>query len=355
MPKSDTTVTAAHDNLWFDDVFNRRLEGRYIDTEIDDPLTGGKKSTLAIEIRVRSASAGNRDSNCTMIKPRNEDEMKQRFPAAWAHYEAAKSGKPIAREIKTEIPWGILGQAQMARLAQEGYDSLERVLAASNHELVAILGPRGPDLRDQIKVESEKKSKAVDFAAPSSTPIEIKGPIDAMTLMILRSRSIMILEELAGIRDENLWSLLGAKGEECREFARQELRNRQTPLVPAESLDPATIAELRARGIVSFEQLRQLNRAKAGRRMLDIRVAELVGIAERYLAQTPRIAPGPDTSVEALDFIPASKKAFLRELGFSTAKHFAQMSDAAISGLGKDAKAWRTKARDLLSYGKAPA
>lgn len=294
MPKPDSAAMALA-NVWFDDVTDRRLEGRYIDTGIDNPNPqsphGGTKTILAIEIRPRSSHAGGGDSNCIAIRPHNENEMQHRFPAAWTHYSAAKSGRPLVSEKKTEIPWGILSRAQTSRLALEGYDSLERLLAAPNHELIAVLGARGPDLRDQIKAEVARTADVSERPAPSSTPIEVKGPIDEMTLAILHSRTVVLYEELAALPDTAVWAFLGPKGEECREFARQELRDRLTPLVPTETLDAASINELRSIGVVSFEQLRQLNRAKVGTKMLDSHLAELVAIAEGYLKARTSGAP----------------------------------------------------------------
>jgi uncharacterized protein YjiS (DUF1127 family) len=63
--------------------------------------------------------------------------------------------------------------------------------------------------------------------------------------------------------------------------------------------------------------------------------------------------PAPDgMPIDKAEFIPASKREWLKMTGFSTVDQLADMTDHQIQDLGPGARAWKKKARELLGKGK---
>lgn len=219
---------------WYDDVADKRLQGRFLELEIEDPALSTSykkvmKTALVIEIRPRTNQVGAASSTTTRIKPHNRDEMIERFPEAWAAYEAEKAGTPLKAEKRTPLTTvqGVLGVAQITSLRMSGFDSIERFVAMSNSDAFEVLGTQGPVIRDKylpaLKKQKEKEDAWRTSPSPRSTPIAVEGPIDAWTLEILKSRCKVIYEEIAIWDDATAWAILQDKGIEVREFARRKL------------------------------------------------------------------------------------------------------------------------------------
>lgn len=222
--------------LWFDDVTQRHILGRFIDIEAIDAVATGSnydqpvmKQVLAIEIRPRSRQAGARDSTTYRIKPNNRDEMIARFPKAWEAYEAEKAGRRLEVEKATPLNSEILGTGVISTLTLNGFGSEERFLAMSDLDLTSVLGERGVKLRDTYRTQTVEVSKHERMSAPANTPIEIKGPIDELTFNILQARAVALYEEIAAWDETAAWAYLGAKGPVVRAFARAELNAKALP------------------------------------------------------------------------------------------------------------------------------
>lgn len=67
--------------------------------------------------------------------------------------------------------------------------------------------------------------------------------------------------------------------------------------------------------------------------------------AEEF-TQTPDGMP-----LDRADFIPASKREWLKSTGFNVVEQLAEMSDHQIQDLGPGARVWKKKAKELLAKG----
>ena len=218
---------------WFGDRTDRTIEGRFLDHEIPDPANStpykeAKKTVTIVETRNRAAVAGPQNSTGAVLKPHNREEMTvERFPDAWAHYEATKAGKTIEAEKSTALKRNdILGIAEIQKLCLNGFSSEERFAAMTDAEAIEILGQKGPVMRDKYPGEVARVRDALKFTipAPPSTPIKLEGPIDEFTIKLLECRGITTLEQVAGWKDDVAFTLLSGKGFEVRLFAKQKLQ-----------------------------------------------------------------------------------------------------------------------------------
>lgn len=217
---------------WFGDRTDRTIEGRFLEHAIPDPANstsykGVTKTVTIVEIRSRSVVAGPQNSTGTMLKPFNRQEMTvERFPEAWAHYEAMRAGKTIEEEKSTPLQRNeILGISDIEKLRKNGFGSAERFLAMTDAEAIEILGQKGPVMRDKYPAEVERAREAMKFSIPmpQTTPIRVEGPIGNHELMILESRAITTLEQIAAWSDDVAYIILSGAGPGVRQFAREKL------------------------------------------------------------------------------------------------------------------------------------
>src|SRR3977135_1581672 len=80
---------------WFPAKDSTAVVGRFMDVESNDPIAS-KKANRAVKMYrpgLHAKVAGSQEVSTQVVKEFNRDELTERFPGAWAHYEKLKAAQ----------------------------------------------------------------------------------------------------------------------------------------------------------------------------------------------------------------------------------------------------------------------
>lgn len=127
---------------WFPSGGDSNVVGRFIDAEVIDKKASekAKKNRYKKHPLLQSKVAGSHDISAQIVKPFNQDELKDRFPGAWDHYQSIRSipePKPEPDVIKAIDGTPLhesdfLPREKMPWLKTMGFSTIEQIAEMSD-------------------------------------------------------------------------------------------------------------------------------------------------------------------------------------------------------------------------------